>query len=101
MDREAWRAVVNGVTKSRTGLRDWTELNWDGLGDHCAKWNKSEKDKYHIWYHLNMESKIYNELVNITKGADSHVESQIVVISGEGERQYRGRESGYKILVKR
>ena len=22
MDREAWRAVVHGVTKSRTGLRD-------------------------------------------------------------------------------
>ena len=28
MDREAWRAVVYGVAKSRTRLRDWTELNW-------------------------------------------------------------------------
>ena len=28
MDREAWRAVIHGVTKSRTGLSDWTELNW-------------------------------------------------------------------------
>ena len=28
MDREAWRAVVNGVAKSRTGLSDWTELNY-------------------------------------------------------------------------
>ena len=27
MDREAWRAVVHGVTKSRTWLSDWTELN--------------------------------------------------------------------------
>ena len=26
MDREAWRAAVNGVAKSRTRLRDWTEL---------------------------------------------------------------------------
>ena len=26
--REAWRAVVHGVTKSRTCLSDWTELNW-------------------------------------------------------------------------
>ena len=24
--REAWRAVIHGVTKSRTRLRDWTEL---------------------------------------------------------------------------
>ena len=28
MDREAWRAAVNGVTKSWTWLSDWTELNW-------------------------------------------------------------------------
>ena len=26
MDREAWRAVVHGVAKSQTWLRDWTEL---------------------------------------------------------------------------
>ena len=33
MDREAWRAAVHGVTKSRTWLSDWTELTphmpWD------------------------------------------------------------------------
>ena len=28
MDREAWRGAVCGVTKSRTRLSDWTELNW-------------------------------------------------------------------------
>ena len=28
MDREAWSAVINGVTKSRTQLSNWTELNW-------------------------------------------------------------------------
>ena len=27
MDREAWRAVIHRVTKSRTRLSDWTELN--------------------------------------------------------------------------
>ena len=27
MDREAWRAAIHGVAKSRTGLSDWTELN--------------------------------------------------------------------------
>ena len=26
MDREAWRAAVHGVTKTRTWLSDWTEL---------------------------------------------------------------------------
>ena len=28
MDREAWHAVIHGVTKSWTWLSDWTELNW-------------------------------------------------------------------------
>ena len=27
MDREAWRAAIHGVPKSRTRLSDWTELN--------------------------------------------------------------------------
>ena len=31
MDREAWRAAIHGVAKSRTRLSDWTELSsvWD------------------------------------------------------------------------
>ena len=28
MDREAWRAAIHGVVKSRTWLSNWTELNW-------------------------------------------------------------------------
>ena len=28
MDREAWRAAIHGVAKSRTRLSDWNELNW-------------------------------------------------------------------------
>ena len=30
MDMKAWRAVIHGVAKSWTRLRDWTELNWTG-----------------------------------------------------------------------
>ena len=29
MDREAWRAAIHGVAKSRSRLGDWTELNWE------------------------------------------------------------------------
>ena len=28
MDREAWRAAVHDITKSRIWLNNWTELNW-------------------------------------------------------------------------
>ena len=30
MDREAWHAPVHAVTKSQTGLSDWTELRCEG-----------------------------------------------------------------------
>ena len=33
-DREAWRAAIHGVAKSRTQMNDWTELNWISL--HCV-----------------------------------------------------------------
>ena len=32
MDREAWRAVIHGVAKSRTRLSDWTELMCQKFG---------------------------------------------------------------------
>ena len=35
MDREAWRAAIHGVTKTRTQLSDWTQLNW-------TKWLEKE-----------------------------------------------------------
>ena len=38
MDREAWHAAVHGVSKSRTWLSDWTELNWEQpLVKHIAQ----------------------------------------------------------------
>ena len=40
MDREAWRAAIHGVAKSRTRLSDWTELNWT---DTRKDWRWEEK----------------------------------------------------------
>ena len=34
MDREAWRAAIHGVAKSRTRLSDWTELSWTESCNH-------------------------------------------------------------------
>ena len=31
MYREAWCAIVHGVTRSQTQLSDWTELNWKAM----------------------------------------------------------------------
>ena len=46
MDREAWRAVIHGVAKSRTRLSDWTELNWTelkGLSLECTEQAKRRR----------------------------------------------------------
>ena len=37
MDREAWHAAVHGVTKSRTWLSDWTELNLSASEQYLAQ----------------------------------------------------------------
>ena len=42
MDREAWRAVVHGVTKSRTRLSNWTKLNWSS---NLMMWGARVKEK--------------------------------------------------------
>ena len=59
MDSEAWHAAIYGVTKSRTRLSDWTELNeakdemiikilskfmWR-MNAHSENFNKSRKYK--------------------------------------------------------
>ena len=44
MDREAWRAVVHGVTKSQTWLSDWT---YNSYIDKCLQTLKSILERIH------------------------------------------------------
>ena len=41
MDREAWRAAIHGVAKSRTWLSNWSDLIWSAAG----------KDAHHSVYY--------------------------------------------------
>ena len=47
MDREAWRAAIHGVTKSRTWLSNWTELNW--VTKYCASFQSCWQFVYVLW----------------------------------------------------
>ena len=62
MDREAWRAAIHGVAKSRTRLSDWSDLIWseehvDAMDEGCDfemqswevidKWTNEEVNKEH------------------------------------------------------
>ena len=48
MDREAWRAALHGVTKSRTQLSDWTKLNWK-IDIKAEIMTQIGKGKINIW----------------------------------------------------
>ena len=74
MDREAWRAAIHGVAKSRTWLSDWTELNWT---EHLNPFGLSHNlggFLTHVWFyrlyidHLdNIGSVAYANYSNIFK----------------------------------
>ena len=59
MDTEALRAAVHGVTKSRTPLSNWTELNepdtseldscFDDCGFFDSQGSKSQNSSHDIW----------------------------------------------------
>ena len=46
MDREARRAVIHGVAKSRTQLSDWTELNWTDAEQNKKRQQEHTEELY-------------------------------------------------------
>ena len=50
MDREAWCAAVHWVTKSRTLLSDWNELNWtDYINSYSSESSPSSWGSSLLW----------------------------------------------------
>ena len=59
MDSEAWRAVIHGVSKSRTRLSNWTELKWYRMISHglpLRNLKSVSEDKYAYSWNTKSES---------------------------------------------
>ena len=67
MDREAWRAVIHGVAKSRTRLNDWTELNNNSVNLTIRK-----KEELYI-----NKPEPHKPIVTKAKGKSQHLENVI------------------------
>ena len=60
MAREAWRAVIHGVAKSRTWLSDWTELNWNSREEHSSIHQQKIGLKiYWAWPHPSEQDSVF------------------------------------------
>ena len=64
MGMEAWRAAIHGVTKSRTRLSDWTELNWCG---NITIWD--------YWHFMYTKIQILNMISTLWWSPESKVRS--------------------------
>ena len=66
MDREAWRAVIHGVTKSWTWLSDWTEYYkketiFLKLIFQCFySWTSYERSTWRVWYYALFSCTVLN-----------------------------------------
>ena len=68
MDREAWYAEVHQVTKSRTRVRDWTELNWCHIALIESDFSSITSHIHNcvlflLWLHLFILSRVITSLI--------------------------------------
>ena len=88
MDREAWRAAIHGVAKSRTRLSNWTELNWTEdswlVNFELIKGDYVDKPNIIIWA---FKSRVFMQISNgIRTQGDSKLRTWQRVIGSKVQR---------------
>ena len=101
MDKEDVVRIWNGKLLSHK--KEWNNAicsNMDATRGYI-KWSKSERDKYHMCYHLYVESKIWHKwtyLQNRNKLTDKEQNCVCPGGGGEGGRDWEFGTSRYKLL---
>ena len=96
MDSEAWRAAIHGVTKSRTRLSDWTELNWTETSTTDAK--EAEVDWFYEDLQHLLELTPKKDILFITGDWNAKVGSQeIPGVTGKFGLAAKNEEAGQSL----
>ena len=82
MDREAWRAAIHGVTKSRTRLRDWSDLIWSECVDTVQKGTSSDFLEFFFVFCVilllkHAHNKIQNVVIYQCRGGIKYIHSVV------------------------
>ena len=82
MDREAWRAAIHGVTKSRTRLSDWTELNWNWrtIWPFLVRFKMLSCDIHLTWLTLSM---MYKDVPPVLSATEKQFGKQLYATVGD------------------
>ena len=75
MDREAWKAAVHGVAKSRTWLSNWTELKRQGNKNSRGYITKLASDQHLDWNSPGKSQDTAHLEFQLGKGTRQHVHS--------------------------
>ena len=91
MDKEAWRAAIHGVSKSRTWLSDWTELNWTELigfpgGSNCKECLQMQ-EMQEMWDSIPDLGRSPGELTPVLLPRKSHGPKSLVGYSSWGLKE--------------
>ena len=76
MDREAWRAVIHGVAKSQTRLKDWTELKYLKKETKCGKSRIWRPDKR--MDRVEQKNAVFYKPLWLNAGFENHIFSSTI-----------------------
>ena len=84
MDKEDVVHTYNGILLSHKKQNNAICSNMDATKDYHAKWNQSERERNTVWYHLNVESKMWHRQTYLwSRNRLTDIEKRLVAADGK------------------